>query len=375
MSLVRPTKNPLPIEQWQRIVVKVGSSIIAPQGDGCELTYVTPISEYINKMRELGKEVILVSSGSVAAGRSQIKTAQEATIVERQAMAAIGQSQMMGIWASTVLATCAQILVCADDFNQRQRYINFKNTIRTLLKNDVLPVINENDSINFDDFTVGDNDNLAAHVALVLDADALIIASDVAGLYDGNPASNADATLFPVIEQLTDYHFDLAGGSSSSLGTGGMTTKLQAATRATRNGISTLIVNGKDAVTFDLLADGDCPGTHFLPQEEQGSARTRWLRDTLQSRGVITIDQGAATALIEMKKSLLAVGIVDVSGDFDGGDAVDIECNGELIGKGITPYNHRDLSRIKGLSSQEIPEALGYEVDQAAIHRDDMVVF
>jgi glutamate 5-kinase len=359
---------------WQRAVIKIGSALISPNGNGCSAEYLLSIAKFITASRQQGKEVIIVSSGSVAAGRGSIKTGLQATIAEKQAMAAIGQTQMMANWARFFDFPCAQILLTLDDLHDRRRYVNVKNTLRELLANNALPIVNENDTVAVDEIKVGDNDNLAAHTALVAQADTLIICTDVDGLFDADPRKNADAKLIASVDGITPEIRALAGGAGSSVGTGGMITKLQAAQKCEESGVQTLLVNGKKAAVFDALAQGKCPGTLFQASVRKHSARHQWLSHTVKSKGTVSLDSGAFTALTENGASLLAVGITEVNGKFKSNDAIDIVFEGSIIAKGISLYSHTELSSIKGLKSNRIESVLGFSHGEEVIHRDDLVL-
>ena len=359
---------------WKRAVIKVGSSLIAPNNNQCSQEYLRPIARFIRDSRKQGKEVILVSSGSVAAGKGKIAFKHRPSIVEKQAMAAIGQTHMMANWASLFDFDCAQILLTSDDLHNRTRYVNIKNTLRELLKNNALPIVNENDTVAINELKVGDNDNLAAYTALVAEADTLIICSDINGLYDADPRRNPTAKLIPEVNMIDDSIFQLAGGAGSDVGTGGMHTKLQAAQKCVDSGIQTLIVNGRDPAVFDELAKGHSPGTLFKPNKSLDNARDNWLRHTLKVKGSIEIDQGAQQALLEKGASLLPSGIIGVSGRFLSGEAVNISYKDNAIAKGIVLYSSTDLASIKGLNSQKIEATLGYSLGETVIHRDDLVL-
>jgi glutamate 5-kinase len=359
---------------WKRAVIKVGSSLIAPTNNQCSVEFLAPIAKFIIDSRKQGKEVILVSSGSVAAGKGKIAFKHRPSIVEKQAMAAIGQTHMMANWASLFDFDCAQILLTYDDLHNRTRYVNIKNTLRELLKNHVLPIVNENDTVAINELKVGDNDNLAAYTALVAEADTLIICSDINGLYDADPRSNTHAKLIPEVSVIDDSLYQLAGGAGSDMGTGGMHTKLQAAQKCVDSGIQTLIVNGRDKMVFEELANGRSPGTLFKPNKSLDNARDNWLRHTLKVKGKIDIDQGAQQALLAKGASLLPSGIIKVSGQFLSGEAVNITYEDNPIAKGIVLYSATDLTAIKGLNSQKIEATLGYSLGEAAIHRNDLVL-
>ncbi|WP_158972651.1 glutamate 5-kinase [Paraglaciecola sp. L3A3] len=359
---------------WKRAVIKVGSSLIAPSNNQCSTQYLAAIAQFISESRKQGKEVILVSSGSVAAGKGKIAYKHKPSIAEKQAMAAIGQMQMMANWAGLFDFDCAQILLTADDLHNRTRYVNIKNTLRELLKNNALPIVNENDTVAVNELKVGDNDNLAAYTALVAEADTLIICSDINGLYDADPRKNENAKLISEVSHIDQAIYDLAGGAGSDVGTGGMQTKIQAADKCVNSGIQTLIVNGRDANVFKLLATGTVPGTLFKTTKTQTSARNTWLRHTLKVKGNVHIDIGAKDALLDKGASLLPSGIIKVDGQFASGDAVNISFENKAIAKGLVMYNAADLCAIQGLKSNQIEAKLGYSLSEAAVHRDDLVL-
>lgn len=359
---------------WQRAVIKVGSALIAPEGDACSAKYLLALARFITTSREAGKEVIVVSSGSVAAGKSKVAVRNNASIAEKQAMAAIGQNLMMANWQRFFDFPCAQILLTADDLRDRTRYVNIKNTLRELLNHQALPIVNENDTVAVNELKVGDNDNLGAYTALVAQADTLIICSDIDGLFTADPRKDKNAVLIDHVPRITDDIYALAGGAGSAVGTGGMRTKIEAADKCASSGIQTLIVNGRKGETFDALLDGKVPGTLFKASDTPANARRLWLTHTLKTKGRIHIDDGAKRALIERGASLLPSGISHVEGIFLQGDAVEVVCNGDTLAKGLTLYNANELLRIKGMKSQHIANVLGYENTEVVIHRDDLVL-
>lgn len=359
---------------WQRAVIKIGSALIAPNGDQCSAKYLLSIARFITESREAGKEVIVVSSGSVAAGRSKMPINHPASIAEKQAMAAIGQTQMMANWQRFFDYPCAQILLTYDDLHDRTRYVNIKNTLRELLAHQALPIVNENDTVAINVLKVGDNDNLGAYTALVAQADTLIICSDINGLYTADPRKHADAELIPHVEKIDQAIYDLAGGAGTALGTGGMRTKIEAADKCTKSGIQTLIVNGRNSQVFDALLDGNVKGTLFKAQQSSHNARMLWLKHTLKTRGNVEIDAGAHRALTQNGASLLPSGVLSVSGEFASGDAIEVMFEGKTIAKGLALYAHHELDQIKGLKSRAIANTLGYDFGEVIIHRDDLVL-
>lgn len=362
---------------FNRVVIKVGSALVAPDEKGCSGQYLLGIARFITQCHQAGKEVILVSSGSVAAGRSLIGHGPAIpSIPTKQAMAAVGQMQMMANWQRFFDVPCSQLLITHGDLKDRQRYINIKNTLRILLSNGVIPIVNENDTVAIDELKVGDNDNLAALVALVSEADHLFILSDVDGVFNKDPRSNPDAVMLHEIDKITPQIYAMAGGTTSSIATGGMKTKIQAAEKAVENGIETYILNGSRVDVLDRLLRGDNPGTRFIAQRAVTKARKHWLKHTLKSSGQVLVDQGAVNAMINKGASLLPSGIKSVQGDFAAGACIDIidQTQQQVIAKGICQYNHRDLQRIKGHKSDQIQNLLGFCLSQVIVHRDDMVI-
>jgi glutamate 5-kinase len=363
--------------KFKRVVIKVGSALVAPDANGCSGKYILAIARFISQCQQAGKEVILVSSGSVAAGRSLIvHGSPNPSIPTKQAMAAVGQMKMMANWQRFFDVPCSQLLITHGDLKDRQRYINIKNTLRILLANGIIPIVNENDTVATEELKVGDNDNLAALVALVSEADSLFILSDVDGVFEADPRLNPQAKLIPIIAKIDQSVYAMAGATNNPLATGGMKTKIQAAEKAVENGIDTYILNGSRGEVFEKILRGDNPGTHFIAQQGATRARKHWLKHTLKSNGKVLLDPGAVSALTNQGASLLPSGVAGVSGDFQAGDCIDIydANNAQQIAKGISQYNARDLQRIKGSKSEKIAALLGCCPSKVVIHRDDMVV-
>ena len=362
---------------FQRVVIKVGSALVAPDKQGCSGQYLLSIARFITQCQQAGKEVILVSSGSVAAGRALIRHGSpNPSIPTKQAMAAVGQMKMMANWQRFFDVPCSQLLITHGDLKDRQRYINIKNTIRILLANGVIPIVNENDTVATDELKVGDNDNLAAQVALVSEADCLLILSDVDGLYRENPKDNPDAEKLADVAQITSTIYQMASGTSNHIATGGMQTKIQAAEKATENGIATYILSGEDAQALEQFAQGINVGTHFHAQQAPFKAKKHWLKHTLKSTGHVLLDAGAIKAVTQKGASLLPSGIASIEGSFAAGDSIDIidVASKSIVAKGISQYSHRDLAKIVGQNSNQIATILGYCPSKVAVHRDDMVI-
>lgn len=365
---------------WKRAVLKVGSNLLAPDGLALSKRNLLRIAATITQLRDAGKEVVLVSSGAVAAGRARLRAGQDprASVAARQALAAVGQAQLMSAWAQFFDAPCAQVLLTHDDLSHRRRFVNAQNTLRELLALGCLPIINENDSVAIEELKLGDNDNLAAHVAVLVDADVLVILTDIAGLYDADPRKFPAARLIAEVPQISEATFALAGDAGSRVGTGGMRTKLEAAAKASQRGISTLLCKGDDDLALARLVRGENPGTWLAAQTSRISARAHWLKHGLPAQGQVRIDRGADLALRTRGASLLSAGVVAIDGSFRVGDCVEILSESGThwtrIGKGLVQYDAAELSRILGLSSAEIEAELGFVSAPAVIHRDDLVL-
>ena len=373
---------PMPsLPDWDRAVVKVGSALIAPDNRGCSTTHLLPIARFIIESRRQGKEVILVSSGAVAAGLAEQNrdASTGLSIPERQALAAIGQPLLMTHWRRLFDATCAQVLLTYDDLQRRSRFVNAKNTIQELLDRDTLPIVNENDTVATEELQVGDNDNLAAYVSVLAEADLLVICSDVDGLYDADPRQHPNAERLPVVDQITDDIYDMVGGANRAVARGGMRTKVEAAEKATDRGIDTVLVNGTKGAHLDALGRGEMPGTLFRRAERPLSARKHWMLHALPTAGRIVVDEGAAQALRTNGASLLPSGVVSVEGSFAQGDAVEVmvatdDGPAPRIAKGITQYGTDALRRIQGRQTHALDDILGDVPADHVIHRDDLVL-
>jgi len=363
----------------KRLVIKIGSNILTSDDNGLDLERIQSIADDISAVRDSGYEVVIVSSGAVAAGMKKLGlTEKPKDIVLKQAAAAVGQSSLMWAYEKCFSAydkKVAQILLTRDDFADRKRYINSRNTLMTLLSYGVIPIINENDTVATDEIRFGDNDNLASLVAGLIDAERFIILSDVDGLFDDDPTINPQAELIGVVEKITPELEKKAGGSGSALGTGGMFSKLLAAKRAVHHGIAVNIVNGRTKRVISSLLKGAHHGTEFRPQETRLSSKKGWIAYACRTKGSITVDEGAAKALIRGGKSLLPSGIVSRSGSFDAGDAVYcLDRGGKRIAKGLTNYSSAEIEKIKGKKTSEIEGILGYQYSDEVIHRDNLVL-
>ena len=369
------------LPDWNRVVLKVGSALVAPDDRGCSTTHLLPIARFIIESRRRGKEVILVSSGAVAAGlaaQGDGNPGAGLSIPEKQALAAIGQPLLMAHWRRLFDVPCAQVLLTYDDLRRRARFVNAQNTINELLDRGTLPIVNENDTVATEELQVGDNDNLAAYVAVLAGADLFVICSDVDGLYDADPHEDPTAEHRPVVDTITDEVYDWVGGAHRATATGGMRTKVEAAEKATDRGIDTVIVNGTTGGHLDALGRGEMPGTLFRRAEEPLSARRHWMLHALPTAGRLVVDRGAAEALRHQGASLLPAGIVASDGPFARGDAVEVVVRADgaerRVAKGITQYGSDDLARIQGRQSHTLPDVLDDVPSDYVIHRDDLVL-
>jgi glutamate 5-kinase len=361
------------------VVVKVGTNVIT-RGDGTlDLERVAALVEQVQRLRESGRRVVLVSSGAIGAGVGRLALGKRPTdLRELQAAAAVGQCALMATYEECFLrhgAHVAQLLLTAGDFENRTRYLNARNTLLTLLDWNCVPVINENDTVSVAEIRFGDNDQLAAMVTNLLQAPLLILLSVVDGLCVGDPRTDPAAGVLPTVTHIDESITSLAGASRSTLGTGGMKSKLKAARLVTSAGESVLIANGGQPGILDEIRSGASVGTLFLPHGGLLTARERWIGLTVQPRGRYVVDAGARSAVVENGKSLLAIGVVGVEGDFQKGDVVTLaDRAGHEFGRGLTNYSAADARRIQGLRSDQIAGLLGPQTYDALVHRDNLVI-
>ncbi len=377
-SLSPFTEQALP--QWRRAVLKVGSSLLAADGGGLTPRFALGLAQFVSANVLAGREVVIVSSGAVAAGRAIVPKAAEAgaAMAARQALAALGQAQLIALWQRFFERPVAQVLLTHDDLRNRRRYLNARATLNELLALGALPVINENDTVSVDELKLGDNDNLAAIVAALVDADALFIATDIDGLYTADPRSHPDAQPINEVTALTPEIMAMAGGSGSAVGTGGMHTKLQAAAKAGVAGIDTFLFNGRDSDVVRSLAQGRLHGTRLHAGQSRIAARKYWLKHAPLEPGAILIDAGAARALRDKGASLLPGGVVGAEGEFRRGDMVEVrlfDAQGQQqIARGVSQYSAVDIRRISQHHTREIESILGYNYGDNVVHRDDLVL-
>lgn len=303
------------------IVIKVGSALIAPNGKVDKHHCLPAISHYINQCTLAGSRIVLVSSGSVAAGK-YLFTQKTPSAIVKKAMAATGQSEMIATWDSMLSSPCAQLLLTQADLQLNSRYINVKSTIYELLDSGIIPIINENDAVVSEHLEVGDNDNLSAMIAACIHADTLVICTDIDGLFNANPRTNTNATLLKEVDAITPNILDMAGGSDSNVGTGGMITKLQAAQKATDHGIDTFIINGMKPTSFEALLNNANPGTFFKGKGKPLQGQEHWLKHTSKALGELVIKDASAARCSNADHELDFKDIVDVEGEFAAGDTV-----------------------------------------------------
>jgi len=363
----------------KRIVVKVGSSLVTNQGAGLDAGAIASWAKQIAALRENGSEVVLVSSGAIAEGMQRLGWKQRPSAVhELQAAAAVGQMGLVQVYESCFREHglhAAQVLLTHADLADRERYLNARSTLRTLLNLGVIPIINENDTVVTDEIKFGDNDTLGALVANLIEADALIILTDQSGLYSADPRKDASAKLLDVAQAGDPQLESMAGGAGSHIGRGGMITKVLAAKRAARSGAHTAIASGHERDVLPRLLRGENIGTLLVAPQMTLAARKQWLADHLQVSGKIKLDGGAVRALRSEGKSLLPIGVTEVSGEFERGAVVAIlDADSNDIARGLANYNAAEARRIARHASSEMESILGYGGELELIHRDNLVL-
>ncbi len=362
----------------KRIVVKVGSGVLTA-GHGLNIKAIQTISRQIGILSEKGIEFVLVSSGAIASGLKKVSLSKRpGDMPGRQAAAAIGQAGLILEYEKAFYnydKKVAQILLTRDDLKNRKRYLNARNTLNKLLSWNVLPIINENDTVATEEIKIGDNDNLSAMIAILMDADILINLTDIDGLYTKDPRTDPDAKLISVVDTIDKDIQRMAGDIPGALGTGGMLSKIKAAGKVTSAGIPMIIAGGEKPDILTRLFSGEHLGTYFEPGESRLSSRKCWIAFSLTPKGKIKIDDGAAEALLKKGKSLLPIGITAVEGSFDIGACVEfIKKDGAKLGIGLVNYSSSDILKIKGLRSNQIKAKLGYKPYDDVIHRDNLAI-
>ena len=366
------------MDHARRVVVKVGSNVLT-EDQGLNLHAVRSISRQICRLTDNGRQVLLVTSGAMAAGLRKIGLQRRPDDVpRRQAVSAVGQAGLIMEYENAFDRygiKVAQILLTSDGISNRRRYLNARNTLNTLLAWQVIPIINENDTVAVESIEFGDNDNLSAIVALLMDADVLINLTDIDGLYTRDPRRYEDARLIPEVTAFEKDIEEYACGIAGPLGTGGMLSKIRAARKVTAAGIAMIIANGRRDDILETLLRGEAAGTFFAPRRRRLTNRKSWIGYSVKPEGTLVVDDGAARAVLENGKSLLPSGIVAVQGRFEVGAPVAFnDLQGRELGIGLVNYSHADIDRIKGLRSGQIAARLGHKPFDEVIHRDNLTI-
>lgn len=362
----------------KKILVKIGSAVLTGV-DGLDLKIIDNLTQEMCDLTRRGFSIVLVTSGAIASGKHRLNIAGKLkSIPEKQAAAAVGQGRLMRVYSKAFEKNnlfVAQILLTLADLTDRQRYLNIRNTLSTLMEWHVTPIINENDSVAVDEIKFGDNDNLAAMIANVIEADLFINLTATDGLYDCNPSQSKKAKLIPLVCEITDEIEAAATTETSSVGTGGMKSKIIAAKKVTSIGIPCIIAPGKRKKILSDIMTGREVGTLFLPQTSRLASRKYWIANTLRPRGRLIIDDGAKKALLDKGKSLLPSGITAVEGEFVTGDPVAcVDSEGNLLAKGLVNFDASDVRKILGLKTSQIFPVLGHKDYDEVIHRDNLVI-
>jgi glutamate 5-kinase len=366
------------LSEYRRLVIKVGSSLLIDSDDKVHRGWLEGLAENIATLKNNGQEVLIVSSGAIAIGSSVLGVnKRRARLEELQAAAAAGQVQLVHAWQEALALhsiVAAQVLLTPEDTENRRRFLNARGTLQKLLDHSVVPIINENDTVATEEIRYGDNDRLAARVAQLVMADALILLSDVDGLYTADPGSGDKVEHIAEVRRITEDIQAMAGETRSDIGSGGMSTKVQAARIATHAGCSTVIASGAIERPLESLASGGTC-TIFRAEGTPASARKQWLAGVLEVCGELRLDEGAARALSD-GKSLLPIGVIEVLGSFRRGDVVMlVDALGSELGRGLTEYSSEEATRLAGCHSEQIEERLGYRGRSVMVHRDELVLF
>jgi len=373
-------KRPLDKNSIQKIVIKVGTRLLTYDTGKLNLGLIDRLVREIADLKNQGKEVVLVSSGAVGAGIGRLGLKRKpVSVQEKQAVAAIGQGILIQFYEKHFAEyghVVAQVLLTREDLENRARYLNSRNTLLHLLKFGAIPIVNENDTISTAEIEFGDNDRLSALVATLIDADLLLILTDIDGLYTANPLHDPEATCISLVEEITPSIKKIAGKTEEMLAKGGMISKVEAAEIAMTSGINMVIANGRKPHIIEMVLNGEETGTLFCSQQDQLRSRKRWIAFGQKIRGSITIDKGAEGALKQEGKSLLSIGVVQVDGSFSKGETISIysENSGYEMARGLTNFSAEELRQIKGCKSNEIKDILGYAGSKEVIHRDNLVL-
>lgn len=372
-----PARRALP--KVKRLVVKVGSGLISAPGRGLLPDRIGALADELAALTKDGREVVVVSSGAIASGMARLGlTRRPRSIPEKQAAAAVGQSALMWHYEQAFARhgiRVAQVLVTQEDISARPRYLNARNTLQVLLRFRVVPVVNENDTVAVEEIKVGDNDNLAALVAHLVDADLLVILTDVDGLYTGDPRVDPEARRLETVDAVTEEIERLVWDADGQVSVGGMSTKLEAARKATSSGIPMVIASGRVPGTLRRVLRGEPLGTYFVPRGDRLAGRKRWIAFAVPPQGRLTVDAGARSALVERGKSLLPSGVVEVEGEFHAGEVVSLSvAEGKEFARGLTNYDAAELRKIQGAKTKDLEGRLGYKRFDEVIHRDNLVL-
>lgn len=363
----------------KRIVVKVGTSTLTYDTGRLNLRRIEAIVKQLADLANQGKEIILVSSGAVGAGLAPLGFKEKPKdLVMKQAAASVGQGVLLHMYEKLFREyghTVGQILLTREDSTNRSRYINLRNTLYALISLGVIPILNENDVVSIDEFKIGDNDTLSAIIASTVEADLLIILSDIEGLYTANPQTNPDAELISEVEAITPHIYEISGGAGTARGTGGMYTKIEAANIAVNSGVHMVVASGAHNDSIEVIAAGGLRGTHFVARDTKPHMKKRWMAFGTRLKGSVSVDAGCANALLKKGSSLLPVGIIGVSGNFQEGETISILFNGEEIARGMVNFSSQDIEQIKGCNSHEIIKRLQVEnAHTEVIHRNNLVI-
>jgi len=367
------------ISKVKKAVIKIGSSVLTEKDGSLSVGVFDDIASEVHKLRSNGIEVVIVSSGAIASGMKKLKLDKKPEDISmKQAIAACGQNSLIGQYErafSEYGTNVAQILLTHAGLTDRKRFLNARKTVLTLLGMGIVPVVNENDTVAFEEIMIGDNDNLAALVTVLMEADILVMLTDIEGVYNKDPKQNRDAELITQIDEIGDDIMNSAGGTMGRATAGGMRTKIEAAGKAAAYGVPTIIASGKINGELSRIFGGVEAGTLFLPSVKSLGSRKHWIAFTLKPSGEVVLDKGAGKAITSSGKSLLPSGIKGVKGNFGVGDSVScVDESGAEVARGLTSYSSSDIKKIMGAKTSQIESILGYKYSDEVIHRDDLAV-
>lgn len=367
------------ISSAKKIVVKIGSAVLAGEdNDGLDEAVFLNLARGISEIKKPGKDIILVTSGAIAIGMKKMGLKKKpASIPEKQAIAALGQGSLMSFYEKAFIPLgekVAQMLLTHDDLANRQRFLNARNTLSTLLAYNIIPIINENDTVAVDEIKFGDNDHLAALVTNLIEADLLVILTDIDGLFDKDPKKYKTAKLIPVVDNVDHLAVAWEGETAGMFGTGGMASKVEAAKKAAHFGAPTIVANGRDPDILKKIFSCMDVGTLFLPREDKLTSKKHWIAFSARPKGRIFIDEGAKDAILKKGKSLLPSGITKIDGVFEAGEVIHCaDRHGKEFARGVANYSSIEIEKIKGIKTTEIEKTLGYKYYDEVIHRDNLV--